>query len=229
MSAWRGTSVFVVEDHAIFREGLRMFLASTDDVRVVGEAALAGDAAAGLEACAPDIVLLDLALPDEDGLSALPRLREAAPGARFVIMSGVRDRSRQKEALVGGAEGYLTKDQPPDLMLKAIRRVHAGELWYDRALLQSTLHEAVEAVRRADPDRARIGSLTPREREIAALVGEGLRNDEIAHRLAICEKTVRNHLGDIFEKLSVHGRLELLLFVNHHGLGRLRPAAPSAP
>ncbi len=225
MTAKQQIQVFVVDDHPILRDGLRSLLGSTSDLRVAGESASARDAMVRLRGCAIDVVMLNLALEGEDGLEVLPMLMRAAPGARFLVFTGSADPTTYKEALRAGAHGFLTKDRPAELILKALRKVSAGELWFDRHCLESVLNESLEAARRADPELARIASLTPREREVAGLVAEGLRNDEIAERLGINEKTVRNHLSEVFEKLGVAGRLKLLVYALHHGLG----AAPLPP
>jgi DNA-binding NarL/FixJ family response regulator len=218
--------VFVVDDHPVVREGLKALLASAEDLCVVGSARSAREGEEQLAATGADVVLLDLALGDEQGLRVLPVLRRAAPHAKFLVLTGLRDASWHRDALVAGAHGFVSKEEAPEILSRAIRAVHSGELWFDRRLLESTLHQALDAVQRLDPDRARIASLTPREREVTALVAEGLRNEDIARRLALSEKTVRNHVVDVCRKLGVPGRLELLVYANHHELGRLATGGP---
>jgi DNA-binding NarL/FixJ family response regulator len=211
------TNLFVIDDHPVLREGIRMLVEASGDVRVVGSAATASGALEALAELAPDVVLLDLDLGTEDGLEWLPRLSEAAPAAKVLILTALRDRSRDEESLRAGARGLVLKDAAPDVLLQAIRSVAAGALWFDPRVLAAPPHAGRE------PVSARVAALTPREREIVTLVGEGLRNEDVAGRLGITEKTVRNHLTAIFDKLGVSGgRLELVVFAYQHGLARVR-------
>lgn len=218
--------VFVIDDHPLVREGLESFL-DTVELSFAGAAGTAHEAAEDLALPSADVVLLDLDLGDEQGLQSLPGLKRAAPYARFLVLTGLRGGAHQREALLAGADGFVSKQESPQVLLKAISAVHAGELWFDRRSLVAALREALEAVERLDPEHARIASLTPRERDVAALVAEGLRNDQIARRLSMSEKTVRNHVVDVCRKLGVAGRLELLVYANHHGLGRLAGGDPA--
>jgi DNA-binding NarL/FixJ family response regulator len=204
--------VFVVDDHPIVREGLKVLISNAPDLAVAGEADSAAGAIGWFEAHAADVVLLDLMLGDEDALEALPHLAKAARGARILVVTGSRDSDRHRAALIAGARGLVLKDKPSDLLLKAIRKVHAGELWFDRGTLESALQRALLTRRRDESERAKVESLTPREREILMRVGDGLKNEAIARQLGISEKTVRNHLSAIFDKLGVTDRLELLLY-----------------
>jgi DNA-binding NarL/FixJ family response regulator len=115
----------------------------------------------------------------------------------------------------------VLKDKPPELLLKAIRRVHAGELWFDRATMEVAVQRAVSLERARAPEREKITALTAREKQIISLIGEGLRNSEIAARLGIGEKTVRNHLTIIFDKLGVSDRLELAVYAYRQGLAQV--------
>ena len=131
----------------------------------------------------------------------------------------------QQHALRLGASGIVGKDQPADVLFKAIEKVHAGEVWVDRVLM-ATILGAMSSTgerRTADPEAAKIALLTARERQIIAVVGEGLKNKRIAERLRISEATVRHHLTSIFDKLGVSGRLELTVYAYQHGLSKLPP------
>lgn len=207
-------TVFVVEDHPVVREGLRMLLEAAGDLHVLGVAASASGALEALRASPPQVVLLDLDLGDEDGLACLPRLLEAAPAARVLILTAVREPGRDEAALSAGARGFVRKEAPADELLRAIRTVAAGGLWFDPGMLAALKAPGP----RADP----LAALTARERDVVRLVGEGLRNEEIARRLGIGEKTVRNHLTAVFDKVGVSGRLELAVFAYRHGLARAR-------
>jgi DNA-binding NarL/FixJ family response regulator len=210
------TTVYVIEDHAVVREGIRMLLGSVEGLRVAGSAASASAALRELRRAAPDVVLLDLDLGDEDGLVFLPRIQAAVPSARILILTALREPGRDEAALHAGARGFVHKDASSDVLLRAVRAVAAGELWFSRSLLRGS--RGAGGARGEQP----IASLTARERDIVGLVGEGLRNEEIARRLGITEKTVRNHLTGVFDKLGVSGRLELAVFAYRHGLARVR-------
>jgi two-component system, NarL family, nitrate/nitrite response regulator NarL len=210
--------VLVVDDHPVVREGLKMLLGGAEDVAVVGEAATGSDAIAAANRAAPDVILLDLDLAGDDGLSYVAALQSSAANARVIVLTGVRDRARHEAALLAGARGLVVKDRPAEVLLKAVRKVHEGELWFDRAMLEAVVQRSIFGARASDPETGKIASLTDREREVVALIGEGLRNEEIGRRLFISEKTVRNHLSTIFEKLGVSDRLELVVYAFRHGV-----------
>lgn len=217
-----GIRVLLVDDHAIVREGLRMLLAGAPDMTVVGDTGNGSDALALAARAAPDVVLLDLDLAGEDGLPLVPQLQRTAGAPKALILTASRDRARHEAALLAGARGVVVKDRSADLLLKAIRRVHAGELWFDRALLDAVVQRSLRSDPQVAPEAARIAKLTGREREIVTLIGEGLRNEEIGRRLFISEKTVRNHLSTIFEKVAVSDRLELVVYAFNNGLASAR-------
>lgn len=213
----RPTSLFIIDDHPVLREGIKMLAESAGDVRVVGTSASASGAIDPLARLEPDVLLLDLDLGEEDGLAWLPRLAQAAPRSAVLILTALRDRARDEEALRAGARGLLLKDAPPDVLLKAIRSVAAGALWFDPRSLATRPADAPPA-----PAPAGVPDLTARERDVVGLVAEGLRNEEVGRRLGISEKTVRNHLTAAFQKLGVSGRLELVLLASRHGLSPVR-------
>ncbi|HZA51192.1 MAG TPA: response regulator transcription factor [Myxococcaceae bacterium] len=204
--------VFLVDDHPVVREGLKVLLTSAPGLAVAGEADSTAAAIAWLQTNTTDVALVDLALGAEDAIEALPHLTNTARGAKILVLTGTRDPDRHRAALVAGARGLVLKDKPPEFLLKAIRKVHAGELWFDRVTMESALQRALSSQRRDDAERAKVESLTAREREIIVRVGEGLKSEAIAQKLGISEKTVRNHLSQIFDKLGVTDRLELLLY-----------------
>jgi two-component system, NarL family, nitrate/nitrite response regulator NarL len=211
--------VLLIEDHAVVRAGLRMLIESQPYLMVVGEAANSADALALATREQPDIILLDLDLGVESGLDLLPGLRAAAGQARVLVLTGMRDAQGHRQAIRRGARGLVHKEQVPEVLLKAITKVHAGEVWIDRAMLTSVLDEiAVGETRPANTEAARIVTLTEREREVIALVSEGLKNKQIGMRLSITETTVGHHLTSIFAKLGVENRLEMVLFAHRHNI-----------
>ena len=210
--------VFLVDDHPVVREGLKMLLSMSTDLQVVGGASSVQEALSALALAPADVVLLDLDLGGQDGLELIPGLATTAPEARVLVLTGIRDRERHRAVLSAGAHGVVLKDKPPELLMKAIRKVFEGELWFDRATMEVAVQKAVSLERARAPERQKISSLTHREKEIVALIGEGLRNTDIALRLGIGEKTVRNHLTIIFDKLGVSDRLELAVYAYRQGL-----------
>ncbi len=205
------TTLFVIDDHPVLREGIKMLLEASGDVKVAGSAATATVALDVLRAQPPDVVLLDLDLGTEDGLEQLPRITEAAPSSKVLILTALRDRARDEEALQRGARGLVLKDAPPDVLVSAVRAVAGGALWFDPRVLAAP-KKPVEP-KPAD----RLSNLTAREREIVSLVVEGLRNEEVARRIGITEKTVRNHLTAVFDKVGVSSRLELVVLAFNAG------------
>jgi DNA-binding NarL/FixJ family response regulator len=214
----KATTLFVIEDHPVVREGIRMLLEEAGQVRVVGTAASASAALPQVKAKRPDVVLLDLDLGDEDGLEWLPRIRAEAPSTHVLILTALRDAGRDEAALRAGARGFVHKDASADVVVRAVRAVAAGELWFEPRLLAAAKAGAPRAQAVPEP----FASLTERERDIVRLVGEGLRNEEIARRLGITDKTVRNHLTGVFDKIGVSGRLELVVWAYRHGLVRVQ-------
>ena len=205
-------------------QGLDMLLASAEDVTAVGQVASGDAAARALASCAADVVMLDLDLVGEDGCDVIARIGEVAPGARVLAFTVSRDQQRHRAALLAGARGLITKDKAGEVILKAIREVASGGLWFERQLLEQTLTRSISR----DNGRAlQHAELTKRERDIILLIGEGLKNAQIARRLRISEKTVRNHLTSIFGKVGVSDRLELLVRAYQAGLVALPQRAAS--
>ena len=206
--------IVIVDDHVIVRAGLRMLIENHGGLTVVGEAGTGVDALAVTEKEQPDIILLDLDIGGESGLDFLRELLVSAPRTRVLVLTGVRDPEAHKRAVHLGAMGLVFKDKAAEVLIKAIEKVHAGEVWLDRYLTASVLSEMSKPnqVRKVDPEGEKIRSLTNRELEIIGLVCEGLKNKQIADRLFISEATVRNHLTSILSKLELSDRFELALY-----------------
>jgi DNA-binding NarL/FixJ family response regulator len=213
--------VLLIDDHVVMRAALRMLVDSRPDMTVVGEATDRGDAILITAREQPDIILLDLDLGEENGIDFLPALLAAAKQARVIVLTGIRDPAEHRQAVRLGATGMVLKDQAFDTLVKAIQRVHAGEIWLDPALVANLLAERSRVRgQNLDPEVARITGLTEREREVIALIGQGLKNRQIGDRLSISETTVVHHLTSIFAKLGVANRLELVTFAYRHGLAK---------
>src|SRR5713101_472371 len=187
--------ILLVADHVIVRAGLRMLIENHKGLVVVGEAGTRIDALAIAAREQPQVILLDLDMGNESGLDFLRELLDAAAGARVVMLTGVRDPEAHRRAVHLGAMGLVLKDKAAEVLIKAIEKVHAGEVWLDRSLTASVLSERSQADlgRKVDPDREKVASLTDREREIVRLVCQGLKNKQIADKLFISDATVRNH------------------------------------
>lgn len=215
--------ILLVDDHTIVRAGLRLLIESQPTLIVVGEAGTAGEALAATVQHRPDVILLDLKLGVESGLDLLPKLFAVCDRARVLILTGVTDADTHKQAARLGAMGLVLKEKPVEVLIKAIDRVHHGEIWFDRLLMGDVMAGITRARSNnggsgANPDALNIATLTERERQVVTLIGEGLKNKALAERLFISETTVRHHLSSVFSKLNVSDRLELVIYAYRHGL-----------
>ena len=211
--------ILLVDDHMVVRAGLRLIIQSRPDMTIVGEAGNSEEAVSLANTQQPDIVLLDLDLGGESGIALMGDLIAAAPASKVIILTGLRDPDVQREAVLLGAMGIVMKEKAAAVLIGAIERVHAGEAWLDPALVAGVLGEVTGTrARKRDPEADKISALTNREREVIGLVGEGIKNKEIADRLSISETTVRHHLTSIFDKLGVTSRVELLIYAFRNGL-----------
>ena len=173
----RPITIMIVDDHVVIRSGLRMLIEHDQQMRVVG---MAGNREEALERAVsetPDVIILDLLLGDEDALTFLPELCEASPKSRVLILTGVQNPDSHRRAIRRGAMGIVLKEHAADQLLKAIKKVHEGEVWIERSMVGSMIQELSRPTM-LDPEVAKIESLTEREREVIALVGEGLKNKQ---------------------------------------------------
>src|SRR5215213_7488692 len=215
--------VLIVDDHKIIRDGLRDLISSRQGMEVVGDAGNRADALSAATREQPDIIVLDLDLGDDSGLDLIPELHRADEQVSIIILTGVRDPEKRDRAIELGARGVVLKDEGATELLSAIEKVHrTGEYWLEPGATKRLLDKQRSRVNKTpDPEAAKIAKLTEREREIIALVGEGLENKEIAERLrpVVAESTVRNNLSIIYDKLDIKGgRLSLLVYAYKHGL-----------
>ena len=214
--------VLLVDDHAIVRAGLKMLIESQSSFQLVGEASNGAEAHAATAREQPDVIVLDIDLNGESGLDLLPELLNDAPHARVLVLTCAQDLEVHRRAMQSGAMGLVTKDKAAEMLLKAITKVYAGEIWFDRSMMGSVLSQMsrVGKGNNQDPEAVKMATLTEREREIITLIGEGLKNKQIADRLFISETTVRHHLTSIFAKLEVSDRLELIIYAFRHNLAQ---------
>lgn len=221
--------VVLIDDQPVIRAALRELITADSPVDVTAE--FPTIAAAIAESEAPfDLVLINLN-EDRSSLSSLPELLGKSPGSRALVLASVRDREGHTLAMRYGAMGIAFKERTPELLVKAIEKVHAGEVWLERAMMASVLGEMSKAYdgRKADLPDSQIATLTERERQVVGLIGEGLKNKQIAARLFISETTVRHHLTSIFDKLNVADRCELVVYAFRNGLAKPGPVALPNP
>jgi DNA-binding NarL/FixJ family response regulator len=213
----------IVDCHAIVREGLEKLIGDRRGLQVIAEADNRSDSLVLAERDQPDIILMDLDFPDDSGLDILANLLKVASKARVLVLTGVRDLEMHRQAMLLGAMGVVQKDKNSDFLFKAIEKVHAGEIWYDRSKMGSMFTEILrnEDGRKTDPEAAKIASLSQRERDVIKLISQGMKNRVIGETLFISETTVRHHLTAIFEKLGVSSRLELIIYALSRGLATL--------
>ena len=209
--------VLVADDHTIFRDGLCRLLEAEADISVIGQARSGRECVEMTGKLKPDIVLLDLKMPDQDGLTVLTELGGPESQVRTIVLTASEDEQDYVETVKRGARGIVLKQAATERLLEGIRKVHRGEIWID----QRVAAEVMKAMTRPGPQAGVAGEkalLTPREAEIVTLVTQGFRNKEIAEKLSISEQTVKNHLQNIYDKLGVSDRLELALYALHHKL-----------
>lgn len=205
--------VLVVDDHPVVRQGLRAFLSSLDGIDVVAEAGDSEEAVRKLRHLQPDIALVDLVMPGEGGLAVIDTVRELGLPTRVIVLTSFSETERVIPAVRAGAAGYLLKDAEPRELEDAIRAVHRGEgLLHPRAA-GAVLREVADA-RPAPP----APDLTPREREVLALLAQGLTNRLIARELGVSEKTVKTHVSNVLAKLDVSDRTQAALYAVREGL-----------
>lgn len=212
--------ILLVDDHKTMLWGLeRLIQAEGDAFQLVGSASDGIQATALCAEFTPDIVLLDLDLKGSSSIDFLPALVENGK-TRVVILSANRDQATLAAAVKAGARGVVSKEAPTDDVLTAVKKVHGGELWLDQSLMQALLGQLVAPAPKADPEAVRIASLTAREREVIGMIvqGKGALNKDLAERAFISERTLRNHLTTIYQKLDVANRLELYVYATKHGL-----------
>jgi DNA-binding NarL/FixJ family response regulator len=212
--------ILLVDDHLLVRTGLRLLVESHPGLQIIGEAKNRSEALASATIEQPDVIVLDLDLGEENALDFLPELLAVAAAARVLVLTAIPDTELHRRAVALGAVGLVLKEQAADVLLRAIEKVHAGEVWLERTMIAHVLGQMTrrQSPPQHDPEVAKIATLTAREREVIVLIGEGLKNSQIAKRLFLSEVTVRHHLTSIFGKLAVHDRLELVIYAYQHGL-----------
>jgi len=213
-------TVMIVDDHAVVRGGIRAFLETQPDFRVVAEAASGEKAVQRAIEYAPDVVLMDLVMPDMDGVAATREVKRVSPRSQVIVLTSYHDDEHIFPAIRAGALSYLLKDIAPDDLATAVRMAARGEaMLHPRvaARLMQEIH-AARGQKRASAAPPAFADLTPRELEVLRLIAEGLSNAEIAERLIIGERTVKSHVSNILSKLHLADRTQAAVFAWRQGL-----------
>lgn len=214
--------VLLVDDHALFRRGLAAVLAEAGGFEVVGEAEDGQQAVDLCKELMPDLILMDILMPNCGGLEATRRIKEENPGVKIVMLTVSGEDHNVFEAIKSGAEGYLIKDVKPADLRRMLRGIWAGEAPISPCTATRILREFARRVR-PEADGVPLARLTPREREVLELVAAGQANKEIAATLYVSEHTVKKHLRNILEKLHLQNRVEAAVYALQHGMVAQRP------
>jgi NarL family two-component system response regulator LiaR len=223
-SAGGKIQVLIVDDHAMVRQGLRTFLELQDTsdlpIGVVGEAANGLEAVELARKTQPDIVLLDLVMPEMDGLHATPKIIECSPHTRVIILTSFGEEDKVLPAIRAGAQGYLLKDIPPNELVQAVHEAYLGKVQLHPDVAKKIM---MALATKQEPTANRITTnseegLTEREQEVLRLIADGMNNREIAEKLFISEKTVKTHVSNLLSKLHLEDRTQAAIYALRHGL-----------
>ena len=212
-------TILIVDDHPFFREGLKSLLVRHSGYRVVGEAGNGYEALEKAKELKPDLVIMDISLPDGSGIDVAQEIRELLSGTKIVILSMHLKIDYIVKAFRSGAIGYITKDSATEKLLECLETVSRGEYFMDSSLSHAVVENLVKArEQETDVASANYSALTPREQEVLRLLAEGLSAKEIADKLFISQKTVENHRTNIMNKLHLHSTVELIRYAAKYGL-----------
>ncbi len=209
--------VYIVDDHAIVRKGIRALLSTESDIQVIGEAGDGAEAVTQVHALRPDVILMDLVMPKMDGIEATKQITAQRPGMRILVLTSFAADDKVFPAIKAGALGYLLKDSGPDELVQAIHRVYRGDPWLDPSIARKVLAEL------ANPPKTPLTPepLTEREVDVLRLVAQGQSNKTIAEHLVITEMTVRTHVSNILSKLHLASRTQAALYALKEGIASL--------
>jgi two-component system, NarL family, response regulator LiaR len=211
--------VLIADDHTLFRRGVRKMLEAEEDMSVLGEAATGREAVQQARALMPDVVLMDIEMPEMDGIEAARALHREMPHLGIVFVTMFANDEFVFRGLQAGGRGYILKDADPETMLRAIRAVANGESLLGPSIAQKVMLQFAALDKAQGPI---VDRLTPREVEVLRLIAEGNANKEIARRLSLSEKTVKNHINNILSKLHLYDRTQATLYAIRTGLAKLQ-------
>jgi two-component system response regulator NreC len=211
------TRLLLVDDHAVVRSGLRMLLGSESDVDIVGEAGTAAEALQAADQLKPDVILMDIGLPDMSGIEATREIKRKFPKVAIVALTIHEDEEYFFKMLEAGASGYVPKRAAPDELLTAIRAAALGQVYLYPSLAKLLVRDYLSQEHPSE-DKAATDGLTDREHEVLTYLAEGKSNDEIAQALVISPKTVERHRENIMQKLNLHSRSELVRYAIRKGI-----------
>lgn len=211
--------IFIADDHPVLRNGIRSILSGRPDYAVVGEAGGGAEAIEGISTLKPDVVFMDITMPDLNGITATKRILEENPDARVIILSMHSELSYAIDAFRAGALGYVLKDSPPEELLAAVEKVRAGAKYASPVVSEGLLNDLVNVIRK-DKSQDTFDSLSQREREILKLIADGSTSKEIADKLFISVSTVKSHRNNIMKKLKVNDMASLIKVAIRKGIVR---------
>lgn len=213
-------SVVIADNHRLIREGLSLILQREESIRIIGEAVNGVQTINVVKDLKPDVVLLDIRMPEMNGIQVIPSIRNKSPKTKTLMLTSTADEEKIFKSLKTGAKGYLSMDSSSSDLTRAIKAVQRGELWVERKLMSKFFeNEASNNSNGSNLRKKTLEGLTLREQEVLRHLAAGLSNKEIAEDLFISEKTVKSHLNSIFKKLNVTRRLQAILYAINKGLG----------
>jgi two-component system, NarL family, response regulator LiaR len=214
--------VMIVDDHPVVRQGIKSLLGEEEDIEVVGEAVNGRDALEKVEIFKPDVILMDLVMPEMTGIEAIEKITASHPDARILVMTSFAADDKVFPSIKAGALGYLLKDSDPEDLIRMIRQVYRGELSIHPTIARKVIHELNRPAR----EPLTPSPITEREVEILQLLAQGMENKEIAARLVVRDATVRTHVSNILRKLQLANRVQATLYALRAGLTSLGDETP---
>ncbi|HEX6512830.1 MAG TPA: response regulator transcription factor [Chloroflexota bacterium] len=215
--------VMVADDHSLFRAGLRELLEEEDQAKVVGEASTGKEAVEQALRTHPDVVVMDVKMPEMDGIEASRQIKQRLPRTEIVMVTGLDDEDQLFRAIDAGARSYVSKDDDPQTIIQAVHSAHEGSAYLPPRAVQQ-LMERISAGRPGPSREAAEASprLTPREKEVLRMLATGRRNQEIANAMGLSVRSVGNHLAKIYNKLHIHGRSEAVVYAVRTGIAQVQ-------
>jgi DNA-binding NarL/FixJ family response regulator len=220
--------ILLADDHVLFRKGLAQLLNSQPDFEVIGEATDGNEAIAKIKALKPDVILMDINMPNCSGFEATRRIKTQHPDVQVVVLTVSEDENDLKAAVQSGANGYLLKDLSPEILFQQLRGLVSGQVPISRAMMGKLFHQLAQKDQ-SSPRPVANSALSDRESQVLALVVNGFSNQEIADELGIARNTAKNHLHNILGKLGVKNRAQATAYAIQHGLVSLKDPSSDSP